>query len=224
VAGACLDDRSTRVYGGRQSLLSRKESVASVGAGPTVYETGNVAGVGSYVCLDCGFQVSLEALDTMPDCPNCGASARFRRASLFEQPTTDDVAIEVESDPEEPGWLQEVRIESELEGQFLCFGDEDGVSVVPIPEGWTRIGRSAMADLRLDDPTVSRRHALIVKTETGELRVLDDRSLNGVFVNGERVEWSPVVDGDEVAIGRYRLHVIDTVEVPLPDSPARTQA
>jgi DNA-directed RNA polymerase subunit RPC12/RpoP len=197
--------------------------VATTGAGPSVYEAGDVAGAGSYVCLGCGFAVSLETLDMVPSCPTCGG-ARFRRASLFEQPTVDESAIEVESDPEEPEWLQELRVDDKLEGQFLCFDADEGVSVVPIPEGWTRIGRSGMSDLRLDDPTVSRRHALIVKTDTGELRVLDDRSLNGVFVNGERVEWSPVVDGDELAIGRYRLHVIDTAETPLPESPARSQA
>jgi DNA-directed RNA polymerase subunit RPC12/RpoP len=202
---------------------SRKESVATVGAGVSVFEAGDVAGAGSYVCVECGFGISLEALDTVPSCPTC-SGARFRRASMFEQPTVDEGAIEVESDPDDPEWLRELRDDSKLEGQFLCFDDDDGVSVVPIPEGWTRIGRSGMSDLRLDDPTVSRRHALIVKTDSGELRVLDDRSLNGVFVNGARVEWSPVVDGDELAIGRYRLHIIDTVETPLPDSAARTQA
>jgi FHA domain/Zinc-ribbon containing domain len=191
--------------------------VATVGAGPSVYEAGNVAGAGSYVCLECGFPISLEALDTVPNCPTCGEGSRFRRASLFEQPTVDEAAIEVESDPEEPGWLQDLRIEDELQGQFLCFDAGEGIAVVPVPEGWSRIGRSGMADLRLDDPTVSRRHALIVKTDAGELRVLDDRSLNGVFVNGERIEWSPLVDGDELAIGRYRLHVIDTVQTPLPE-------
>ena len=46
-------------------------------------------------------------------------------------------------------------------------------------------------------------------TDDGELRGLDDRSLNGLFVNGERVEWAPLADGDELEIGRYRLHVID---------------
>jgi pSer/pThr/pTyr-binding forkhead associated (FHA) protein len=51
---------------------------------------------------------------------------------------------------------------------------------------------------------------VIVRTPEGELRVLDDRSLNGVFVNGEAIEWSPLADGDELAIGRYRLLVIDT--------------
>ena len=93
----------------------------------------------------------------------------------------------------------------------LAFEDEDGdVEAIPVPEGWTRIGRSFNADIRLDDPTVSRRHALVVKTESGELRVLDDRSLNGLFVNGDQVEWSHLRDGDELAIGRYRLHLVDT--------------
>ena len=73
---------------------------------------------------------------------------------------------------------------------------------------WTRIGRSLAADIRFDDPTVSRRHALIVRQPDG-LRVLDDRSLNGVFVNGERVEWSTLADGDEVVIGRHHLHFVD---------------
>ena len=74
--------------------------------------------------------------------------------------------------------------------------------------GWTRIGRSGSADIRLDDATVSRRHALVVLTEEGELRALDDRSLNGLFVNCERVEWSPLADGDALEIGRYRLFVL----------------
>jgi pSer/pThr/pTyr-binding forkhead associated (FHA) protein len=44
----------------------------------------------------------------------------------------------------------------------------------------TKIGRSLTADIRLDDPTVSRRHALVCIQREG-VRVLDDRSLNGVF-------------------------------------------
>ena len=80
--------------------------------------------------------------------------------------------------------------------------------MIRLEHGWTRIGRSRAADVQLDDATVSRRHALIVLTETGELRALDDRSLNGLFVNGERVEWAPLRDGDELEIGRYRLHLL----------------
>jgi pSer/pThr/pTyr-binding forkhead associated (FHA) protein len=41
------------------------------------------------------------------------------------------------------------------------------------------------------------------------VRVLDDRSLNGVFVNGERVEWRVLSDGDEIVVGRYRLHFLE---------------
>ena len=38
---------------------------------------------------------------------------------------------------------------------------------------------------------------------------LDDRSLNDLLVNGESVEWAPLSDGDELEIGRYRLHVLE---------------
>ena len=83
----------------------------------------------------------------------------------------------------------------------------------PLEQEWTRIGRSLAADVRFDDPTVSRRHALIVRQPDG-VRVLDDRSLNGVFVNGERVEWRALPDGDEIVVGRYRLHFL----VPTPEA------
>ncbi len=76
--------------------------------------------------------------------------------------------------------------------------------MVSLTREWTRIGRSLAADVRFDDPTVSRRHALVVRQADG-VRVLDDRSLNGVFVNGERVEWRALHDGDEILVGRYCL-------------------
>ena len=69
--------------------------------------------------------------------------------------------------------------------------------MIPVSREWTRIGRSLAADIRFDDATVSRRHALIA-SEEGGVRVLDDRSLNGIQVNGRRVEWSPLSDGDEI--------------------------
>ena len=47
------------------------------------------------------------------------------------------------------------------------------------------------------------------QTPEDELRALDDRSLNGLFVNGEQVEWAPLSDGDELEIGRYRLYVLE---------------
>ena len=92
--------------------------------------------------------------------------------------------------------------------------------VVALSREWTRIGRSMAADLRFDDATVSRRHALVVNQAEG-VRVLDDRSLNGVYVNGQRVEWSPLADGDEVAIGRHTLYFMDTASA---GSPAQQSA
>src|SRR5206468_7719550 len=82
-------------------------------------------------------------------------------------------------------------------GEYLCYQDEGESRIVALTREWTRIGRSLAADVRFDDPTVSRRHALIVRQPDG-VRVLDDRSLNGVFVNGDRVEGQALRDGDEI--------------------------
>ena len=165
----------------------------------------DLTGAGSLVCVECGFGISIEAVDALPTCPACDGS-RFRRASIFDQPTVDADAVEVAED--EPRWLERVRKEIERAGPHLAFEDRGQTRIVSIEEGWTRIGRSGGADVRLDDPTVSRRHVLVVLTDTGELRALDDRSLNGLFVNGERAEWAPLSDGDELEIGCYRLYVI----------------
>lgn len=93
-------------------------------------------------------------------------------------------------------------------GQYLLYTDGETARTMRLAREWTRIGRSLAADIRFDDPTVSRRHALIVRQHDG-VRVLDDRSLNGVFVNGERVEWRALADGDEIVVGRYRLLFAD---------------
>ncbi len=124
----------------------------------------------------------------------------------IEQPTTTEFPVPAE--PSSPRWLQEARAEIEAPGRYLAIRD-DGTQVFSLSEGWTRIGRSVTADIRLDDPTVSRRHALIVWEGSRPLRVLDDRSLNGVFVNGEAVDWGRLSDGDELTVGRYHLYLIE---------------
>jgi predicted nucleic acid-binding Zn-ribbon protein len=182
---------------------------ALVGNSPEVHETGENVGelgvVGSLICVECGYALSLGAIEDLPRCPACGG-AQFKRASLFDQPTVDAGAV---APPErEPAWLERLRAEIDQPGPYLAFEYRGGPVLVRIEEGWTRIGRSGSADVRLDDPTVSRRHALVVLTPEDELRALDDRSLNGLFVNGEQVEWALLSDGDELEIGRYRVHVI----------------
>jgi FHA domain len=114
------------------------------------------------------------------------------------------------SDAAPPDWLSMARAMLTKPGRYIAYCEEDGeIKVSTIEQGWTRIGRSATADIRLDDPSVSRRHALIVSEQPDSLRVLDDRSLNGVFVNGEIVDWGRLSDGDELAIGRYRLFSLE---------------
>jgi pSer/pThr/pTyr-binding forkhead associated (FHA) protein len=113
---------------------------------------------------------------------------------------------------ETPAWVVEARDGLTVPGKYLAFEDGDRRQVVPVQREWTRIGRSLAADVRFDDATVSRRHALVVHQADGT-RVLDDRSLNGVYVNGRRVEWSPLKDGDQIAIGRHTLHFLDTATV-----------
>jgi pSer/pThr/pTyr-binding forkhead associated (FHA) protein len=107
-----------------------------------------------------------------------------------------------------PEWLQEARDGLAEPGLYLAYEDSGRRIVLPVAREWTRIGRSLAADVRFDDSTVSRRHALIVNQPDG-VRVLDDRSLNGVYVNGERVEWSRLSDGDEIVVGRHSLWFLD---------------
>jgi pSer/pThr/pTyr-binding forkhead associated (FHA) protein len=109
-----------------------------------------------------------------------------------------------------PDWLEAAREMLAGPGRYVALRDEGEIEVFTIAQGWTRIGRSATADIRLDDPSVSRRHALIVSEKPDSLRVLDDRSLNGVFLNGDIVEWGRFSDGDELAIGRFRLFALES--------------
>ena len=172
--------------------------------------SGTLAGTGSFRCLDCDYVVTLAAEDRLPTCPGCGGE-RFARASLFGDPR---LAVSPPSaataDPTSGAWAAEARASISEAGQYVAFREGDELRIFPLTREWTRIGRSLAADVRFDDPTVSRRHALIVRQADG-VRVLDDRSLNGVFVNGERVEWSVLADGDEIVVGR---HVLRFLHVP----------
>jgi hypothetical protein len=120
-----------------------------------------------------------------------------------------------ESSVQRPSWVAEARDALGGPGRHLAYEDDGRRVVVNLEREWTRIGRSLAADVRFDDATVSRRHALIVHQADGT-RVLDDRSLNGVYVNGRRVEWSPLKDGDQIVVGRHTLVFLDTATVGQP--------
>jgi len=125
------------------------------------------------------------------------------------------VTVAAPAGRERPAWVKEARDGLAVPGKYLAYEESGRHVVAPLAQEWTRIGRSLAADIRFDDATVSRRHALVVSQEEG-VRVLDDRSLNGIYVNGSRVEWSALTDGDEVTIGRHVLHFIDTATVGAP--------
>lgn len=68
----------------------------------------------------------------------------------------------------------------------------------------TRLGRSTEGEISLDDITVSRRHAEIIRSGNAYL-VRDSGSLNGTYVNNARIEEAPLLQGDELQIGKFRL-------------------
>lgn len=78
---------------------------------------------------------------------------------------------------------------------------------IPIAQGTVRLGRGFAADIQIDDPTLSRRHAIIVHDD-GVTTVLDDRSANGTFVNGRQVVRGELRHGDKVAFGRIVMRYV----------------
>ena len=180
--------------------------------------TGTLAGTGSFRCEQCGYVVTLAAADELPACPGCDG-ASFVRASLFAGGRFQRRAGEAPSAEQREAVVAEARAAITEPGEYLAYEDGGRVRVAALSKEWTRVGRSLAADIRFDDPTVSRRHALIVRQPDG-VRVLDDRSLNGVFVNGERVEWRALADGDEIVVGRYRLQFLHMTAEAIADAAA----
>jgi FHA domain/Zinc-ribbon containing domain len=179
--------------------------------------SGTLAGTGSFRCEQCGYVVSLAAADELPACPGCQGDS-FVRASLFAGGRFHRRAGESPSAQERTQLIAGARAAITEPGEYLAYEDGGRVRVVALAKEWTRVGRSLAADVRFDDPTVSRRHALIVRQPDG-VRVLDDRSLNGVFVNGERVEWRALRDGDEILVGRYHLQYLHLTAAALAIAP-----
>lgn len=76
----------------------------------------------------------------------------------------------------------------------------------------TRVGRHPESDIFLDDVTVSRRHAEFTHDGAGHHTVRDVGSLNGTYVNRERIEEAVLASGDEVQIGKFKLVYLAAVE------------
>ena len=93
-------------------------------------------------------------------------------------------------------------------GRYLAVEDGDELVVIDIGTKPLRLGRSPAADVMLEHLSVSRRHA-VVATRGDVVVVLDDRSLNGVVVNGERVGEAVLAHGDEIRLGDVSVRFLE---------------
>lgn len=184
----------------------------SAGTSPAgeAFASGSMPGEGTYFCLVCGTQVSLRETDELPQCSNCGTT-RFRRDSIFSSlqehgSPTVEFALTAEREP--PGWLDEAREQLTEPGYHLAMRERGEVQTFTLNVDWTHIGRCSTHEICLDDPSVSRRHAIVAASPGCRPRILDDRSLNGVLVNGRKADVAELEDGDELTIGRYRLYLL----------------
>ena len=82
-------------------------------------------------------------------------------------------------------------------------GPQSG-TILPIDELVTRLGRTAECEISLDDITVSRWHAEILR-DNDSYRVRDSGSLNGTYVNGARIAEAMLHQGDELQVGKFRM-------------------
>jgi pSer/pThr/pTyr-binding forkhead associated (FHA) protein len=140
-------------------------------------------------------------------CQKCGAY--LSRPEGTEEPTTMTYRVD------ETGEMHPVDIDEVVEqaGAALVIrsgGGRAGESF-PVEEDRMSIGRSPDAAIFLDDVTVSRNHALVVRRKDG-LFIDDLGSLNGTYVNRRRIESHKLADGDEIQIGKYKLSFLEKEE------------
>ena len=145
-------------------------------------------------CPECGFQNP----ETANYCTKCGAllvrdesGADTTMSYTPEDGDEESADILDEIKPEGPALV--VRSGGGRAGEHFLLEQES-----------TTVGRSPDCDIFLDDVTVSRRHAL-VKRSNDQFLIEDQGSLNGTFLNRRRIESGGLEDGDEVQIGKYKL-------------------
>ena len=158
-------------------------------------------------CTQCGLQNSEDSRF----CRRCGA-ALVRPGAGESRPRdqqTSTISLEGVVDPDHPDEehpTTEVPVEALPAGTALLVvkrGPNAGSRFL-LDKDVTTVGRHPESDIFLDDVTVSRRHAEFVRTDVGFI-VRDVGSLNGTYLQRERIDEAKLVPGDEVQIGKFRL-------------------
>ena len=93
-------------------------------------------------------------------------------------------------------------------GRYLAYEDSGSTRLVVLEKAVTHVGRGFSVDVRIEDQSVSRRHAVITVRRDGT-RILDDRSANGTYINGHPVSDAPLHDRDVIRLGRAVLVYLD---------------
>jgi len=146
------------------------------------------------ICARCGHDNEAGA----NFCSSCGAALESG-----EDETTVTLAVEerIELDDELGALLAEIPAGM---GVVVVRRGPNAGSRFSLERDATTVGRHPDSDIFLDDITVSRRHAVIRRDREG-YEVSDAGSLNGTYVNHERVETAPLRHLDEVQVGRFVL-------------------
>jgi pSer/pThr/pTyr-binding forkhead associated (FHA) protein len=148
-------------------------------------------------CTECGF-VNTEGANY---CQRCGAFVGQK------EPKRDDVTTATYVIDDETGELRPVDVEDVVEGGGALVIRSGGGRVgqsFPLRGERMVIGRSPEAEIFLDDVTVSRDHAVLVR-RAGGWYLDDSGSLNGTYVNRKRIDSHRLEDSDELQVGKYKL-------------------
>jgi pSer/pThr/pTyr-binding forkhead associated (FHA) protein len=165
------------------------------------------------VCTRCGNRNA----ENSRFCSNCGAPLRPGAVPERASETTSTISISgIEAyDAEVTGQTQMPTLSPEAQAAVDALPLGSALLVVRrgpnsgsrflLDGELTTAGRHPQSDIFLDDVTVSRRHVEFRRAADGSFTVADVGSLNGTYVNRERIDSVPLSNGDEVQIGKYRL-------------------
>jgi len=147
-------------------------------------------------CPECGFKNS----DGAGFCARCGVS-------LASDQPDDQTTVSFHPGAEEGAMPPVAAVAGEQAALVIRSGGGRAGETYTIQAERTTLGRHPDAAVFLDDVTVSRNHAVVVR-EGDRYVLLDEGSLNGTYVNRRRADRTVLADGDEIQIGKYKLTFI----------------